>query len=171
VGDTPGMRGCARAVRSRIEYRFLANSGLIVAARVVTAGLSLATIPVLVSAIGVAGYGTWEAVLALASVASVFQGAVSGTLVWRVSEAYGRGDTPEIRRLIRLGASASWVLFVLLWPVAWFLREPAVHFLRVSTESREPVSLMFAIVAALTLLGGLSETLEAVVSGCQRAAS
>ena len=128
--------------RARIEQRFLANSGLIIAARVVTACLSLATIPVLVSRLGVVGYGTWEALLALASLASVFQGAISGTLVWRVSEAYGRGDMVEIRRLARLGAGASWALFALLWPLAWFLREPVVHFLRVSIETRQLASEM-----------------------------
>ena len=154
--------------RARIERRFLANSGLIIAARAVTAVLSLATIPVLVSRLGVAGYGTWEALLALASLTSMFQAAVSGTLVWRVSESYGRGDMAEIRRLARLGAGASWAMFVLLWPLAWFLREPAVHFLGVSPETRPLVSAMFPVVAAFILLGGFSETLEAVVSGCQR---
>jgi O-antigen/teichoic acid export membrane protein len=154
--------------RARIEQRLLSNSGLIIAARAVTACLSLATIPVVVSRLGVVGYGTWEALLALASLTALFQGAISGTLVWRVSEAYGRSDTAEIRRLARLGAGASWALFVLLCPLAWFLREPAVHFLRVSIETQLLVSEMFPVVAALILLGGLSETLEAVVSGCQR---
>jgi len=169
VSESSGERDVGEGLsRARIEQRFLANSGLIIAVRVVTACLSLATIPVLVSRFGVAGYGTWEALLALASLTSVFQGAISGTLVWRVSEAYGRGDIPEIRRLARLGAGASWALFVLLWPLAWFLREPVVHFLRVSIETRQLASEMFPVVAALILLGGLSETLEAVVSGCQR---
>ena len=164
-GERDAREGLSRA---RIEQRLLANSGLIIAARIVTACLSLATIPVLVSRLGVAGYGTWEALLALASLTSMFQGAISGTLVWRVSEAYGRGDIAEIRRLARLGAGASWALFVLLWPLTWFLREPVVHFLHVSTETQHIASEMFPVVAALILLGGLSETLEAVVSGCQR---
>ncbi len=154
--------------RAQIEQRFRANSGLIIAARVVTACLSLAAIPVMVSRIGVAGYGTWEALLALASLTSLFQVAISGTLVWRVSEAYGSGDVEEIRRLARLGAGATWTLFVLLWPVAWFLRDPVVHFLGISTDTRQLASEMFPVVAALILLSGLSETLEAVVSGCQR---
>jgi O-antigen/teichoic acid export membrane protein len=154
--------------RAGIEQRFRANSGLIIATRVVTAGLSLATIPVLVSRLGVAGYGTWEALLALASLTSLFQTAISGTLIWRISDAYGRLDTEEIRRTTRLGAGVSWGLLVLLLPVAWLLREPAVNLLHVPMESRQVASEMFPIVAGLTLLGGLSQTLEAVVSGCQR---
>ena len=118
--------------RARIEQRFRTNSGLIVATRVVTACLSLATIPVLVSRLGVAGYGTWEALLAFATLTSMFQAAVSGTLVWRIAEAYGRGDTVEIRRLVRVGAGACLALFVILWPLAWFLREPVVRLLGVS---------------------------------------
>ena len=98
----------------------------------------------------------------------MFQAAISGTLVWRVSESYGRGDMAEIQRLARLGAGASWAAFVLLWPLAWFLREPVAHFLGVPAEARPVVAAMFPVVAAFILLGGLSETLEAVVSGCQR---
>jgi O-antigen/teichoic acid export membrane protein len=154
--------------RARIEQQFRTNSGLIVATRIVTAGLSLVMVPVLVSRIGVAGYGTWEALLALASLASVLQLPISGTVVWRVSDAYGQGDTAEIRRAARLGAGACLVQFVLLWPVAWLLREPAVIFLQVAPESQAIASLMFPALAAFILLGGLNETLEAVVSGCQR---
>jgi O-antigen/teichoic acid export membrane protein len=116
----------------------------------------------------VAGYGTWEALLALASLGSVFQLPISGTVVWRVSDAYGQGDTAEIRRVARLGAAACLVQFLLLWPVAWLLREPAVLFLQVAPESRAIASVMFPALAAFILLGGLNETLEAVVSGCQR---
>jgi O-antigen/teichoic acid export membrane protein len=154
--------------RATIEQRFRVNSGLIIAARVVTASLSLATIPILVSRFGMEGFGTWEALLALASFTSLFQAAISGTLVWRVSEAYGRGDAAEIRRLVRIGAGTTWTLFALLWPIAWVLREPAVRFLGVSPETVPIASQMFPVVAALILLGGLSEALEAVVSGCQR---
>ncbi len=154
--------------RARIEQRFLANSGLIIAARIATACLSIAVVPVLVSRFGVAGYGTWEALFALASLTSILQVAISGTLIWRVSDAYGRGDHPEILRLARLGASVCWAVFLLLLPAAWFLREPAVRFLGVAPETRQVASEMFPAVAALILLGGLSETLEAVVSGCQR---
>ncbi len=154
--------------RARIEQRFLANSGLIIGARVVTACLSLATIPVLVSRLGVVGYGIWEAMFALASLTAFCHGAISGTLVWRISEAYGRGDVQEIRRVARLGAGACWTLILILLPVAWLLREPAVQLLGVPTETRQLASEMFPVVAGLILLSGLSQTLEGVVSGCQR---
>jgi O-antigen/teichoic acid export membrane protein len=154
--------------RESIEQRFRTNSGLTVGARFVTAALSLATIPVVVSRLGVGAFGTWESLLALASLAAVFQVAVSGTLVWRISEAYGRGDAFEIRRLVRVGASAAWMLFVLIWPLTWLFSEGVVRFLRVSPDIEQLVARMFPIVAGLVLLNGLSEALEAVVSGCQR---
>lgn len=154
--------------REGIEQRFRTNSGLIIGARVVTAGLSLATIPVVVSRLGVAAFGTWEALVALASLAAVFQVAISGTLVWRIAEAYGRGDAVEIRRLVRIGAWAAWTVFLLVWPFVWLLSEPAVRFLRISPDIDQVAARMFPIVAGLVLLNGLSETLEAVVSGCQR---
>ena len=167
--DSP-PRTAVRAGPSResIEQRFRTNSGLIIAARIVTAALSLGTIPVVVSRLGVAAFGTWEALVALATLAAMFQAAISGTLVWRISEAHGRGDVAEIRRLARIGAGAVWALFLLIWPLVWTLREPAVRFLGISADTQPLAAQMFPVVAALILLSGLSETLEAVVSGCQR---
>jgi O-antigen/teichoic acid export membrane protein len=153
--------------RETIKQRFRTNSGLIIAARIVTAGLSLGTIPVVVSRLGVQAFGAWEALLALASLASVFQAAVSGTLVWRISEAFGRGDAVEIRRLVRIGVGLTWGWFLIAWPVAWTLREPAVRFLGISADADEAVA-MFPLIAAFVLLTGVSEAMEAVVSGCQR---
>jgi O-antigen/teichoic acid export membrane protein len=157
-----------RLSRALIEQRFRVNSKLIILARIATAGLSLATIPVLVSRLGVAGYGTWEALLALATLSSLFQLAINGTLVWRVSAAYGTGDSAEIRRLARLGAGACLLLFASIWPIAWFFREPIVGLLLIPADTREPAVAMFPIVVGLLLLGGLSATLESIVSGCQR---
>lgn len=161
-------RADEESFRATIEQRFRINSALIVAARVVTASLSLATIPVVVSRVGVAGYGTWEALLAVAGLAPLAQSAIGGTLVWRISEAYGRNDSAEIRRLVRLGAGASLALFAVLWPLAWFLREPLVELLQVPAETRQTAARMFPLVAALVLASGLSDTLDSVVSGCQR---
>lgn len=154
--------------REGIEQRFRINSVLIIGARIATAALSLATIPIVVSKLGLAAFGTWEALVALASVAAMFQYAINGTLVWRISEAYGRGDADEIRRLLRIGAGAAWMIFLIVWPVAWLLRGPAVRFLGVAPDIAQLAIPMFPIVAALVLLNGLSEALEAVVSGCQR---
>jgi O-antigen/teichoic acid export membrane protein len=154
--------------RARLKQRFLTNSGLIVAARIVTASLSLVTIPVLISRLGVVGYGTWEALLAFATLTTLFQAATGTALVWRISEAYGKGDAHSIRRAVRLGAAASWAVFVVLWPLAWFLRDPVVRLLGVAPDTRQLAAEMFPLVAGIVLLGGLSHTLEAVVNGCQR---
>lgn len=157
-----------KPTRESIERRLRTNSGLIMAARVVTAALSLATIPVVVSRLGVAAFGTWEALVALAGLTALFQAGISGTLLWRISEAHGRADAAEIRRLARVGFGLVWAVFLLIFPFAWMLREPAVRFLGVSGEIQPLAAQIFPIVAAMTLLNGLSETLEAVVSGSQR---
>ncbi len=99
---------------------------------------------------------------------ALFQAGISGTLVWRISEAHGRADAAEIRRLARVGFGVVWAVFLLIGPLAWMLREPAVRFLGVSGEIQPLAAQIFPIVAAMTLLNGLSETLEAVVSGSQR---
>src|SRR5687767_13703848 len=93
--DEPSGRPPALS-RAGIERGFLANSQLIIASRIATAGLSLITVPVLVAHFGVDGYGSWEALLALASLSSMAQTAIAGTLVWRASTAYAIGDAEEL---------------------------------------------------------------------------
>jgi O-antigen/teichoic acid export membrane protein len=168
-GSAEAAQAAERAAsRAHIQRRLGINSSLIVAARVVTACLSLATLPVVISRLGIANYGIWEALLAFATLSGLFQTAVSGTLVWRMSEAYGRRDHAEIGRLARVGTGIWLVLFLGLWPAAWILRETIVRFLGVAPETVPLAARMFPVVAALTLLGGVCETLEAIVSGCQR---
>jgi len=154
--------------RRYIERRLVQNSGLIVAARIVTASLSLAAIPVVVARLGVSGYGAWESLVALASLASIFQAAISATLVWRVSAAFGAKDVGEILRTARVGATATLVLAAILWPGAWALRHVLVRFLQVPPEFQTTAAAAFPILAGIFLLSGLCDTLEAVVSGSQR---
>jgi O-antigen/teichoic acid export membrane protein len=155
--------------RARIEERLWTNTGLSLATRIVTAALSLTAIPVVVARLGLASFGTWEALLACASLVLIVQTAVSGTLVWRISDAYGQHDAATIHRMTGLGVTASLGVFVVLWPVMWWLREPVVRFLGVSAESHALAAQIFPIASAFVLIAGLSQTLEAVVSGCQRA--
>ena len=157
------------ASRTRIEERFWTNTGLSLATRIVTAALSLATIPVVIDRLGLIDFGIWEALLAFASLAVILQTAVSGTLVWRISDAYGQGDAATIHRMTGLGVAASLGLFLLLWPPLWWLREPIVRFLGVPAETQALAAQILPVVAAFVLISGVSQTLEAVVSGCQRA--
>jgi len=155
--------------RERIEDRFWTNTGLSLATRIVTAVLSLTAIPVVVTHLGLATFGTWEALLAFASLVVIMQTAVSGTLVWRIADAYGQGDAGTIHRMAGLGVAASLGLFAVLWPVMWWFREPIVRFLGIPGESHVIAAQIFPVIAAFVLIAGLSQTLEAVVSGCQRA--
>ncbi len=154
--------------RRHIQQRLVENSGLIMAARVVTASLSLAVIPVIVARLGLSGYGAWESLLAVSSLASMFQGAISGALTWRVSATFGVRDIVEIRRLSRVGSAATLALAAILWPVAWGFRDELVRFLHVPSDLQTSAAMAFPVVAGLILLGGLSDTLEAIVNGCQR---
>jgi O-antigen/teichoic acid export membrane protein len=165
--DEPSGRPPALS-RAGIERGFLANSQLIIASRIATAGLSLITVPVLVAHFGVDGYGSWEALLALASLSSMAQTAIAGTLVWRASTAYAIGDAEELRRTARVGAGLTWLLCLMVVPLAWLLRHAAVEFLGLAPDLQPTASLMFPVVAALLLLNGFCETLEAIISGCLR---
>ena len=135
------------ASRTRIEERFWTNTGLSLATRIVTAALSLATIPVVIDRLGLIDFGIWEALLAFASLAVILQTAVSGTLVWRISDAYGQGDAATIHRMTGLGVAASLGLFLLLWPPLWWLREPIVRFLGVPAETQALAAQILPVVS------------------------
>lgn len=163
-GERPG--GLSRA---GIERGFLVNSQLIIASRLATAALSLLAVPVIVAHFGIEGYGSWEALVALASLTSMAQTAIAGTLVWRASSAYAIGDAAELRRTARVGAGLTSVLCLVVLPAAWLGRHAAIDFLGLAPELQPTAALMFPVVAAVLLLNGFCETLEAIVSGCQRA--
>src|SRR5215470_2103286 len=77
--------------RHHIGRRLIGNTVTEAGCRLITAVMSLIVVPVVVGKVGVSGYGVWEATLALASLSTLFLGAISGTLLWSISRANGIG--------------------------------------------------------------------------------
>jgi len=152
-----------------IGRRLVQNSGLIAAARILTAATSLAAVPVVIGKLGVAGFGSWEALFAAASLLGIFQGALSGTLLWRLSEAFGRGRRDEAAQWVRFGMAITLLLFLTLVPAAWAGSPGIVSLLNIPEPFTSVSVWIFPRLVAITVLGGVADALEAVVSGHQRA--
>ena len=152
---------------AKLERRLFQNSALILVCRVVAMTLSVVLVPFVIRGLGFAGYGTWEALMAVSVITAIPQNVIGGTLLWKMSSAFGIGDTVEIVRLARLGVAVTIILFVLVFPLVWPLRRPLVHLLNISVRFQYAAGWILPCLIAMILLGGINETLGAVIRGCQ----
>ena len=151
-----------------LERRLFQNSALILACRLAAMTLSVVSVPFVIRSLGFRGYGTWEALMAVSVITAIPQNVIGGTLLWKMSFAFGLGDKMEIARLVRLGVAVSIGLFTLLFPVVWPLRRPLVRLLNISGQFQSAAEWILPCLIAMILLGGINETLGSVIRGCQR---
>src|ERR1039457_2459182 len=144
------------------------NSIGIFASRFLTTLVAFISIPIVVAKLGIAGYGTWESIIAVSILSNIFQGTISGTLLWLVSNAYGSNDIVSVRQYIRIGVGCSLIFFMLIAPAAWFGRYFLVDLFKVPLEYSGVASWILPCVVGLMLLTSISEVFGAVICGFQR---
>jgi O-antigen/teichoic acid export membrane protein len=145
------------------------NSAGIFLSRVLTTLVTFIYIPIVVGKLGMAGFGTWESIIAVSLLCNIFQGTVSGTVLWLISNAYGSGDIENVRRHARMAVSVSLILFALITPLAWIGRFQLVRLFKVPLEFAPTAAWIFPCVVGLMLLGTINEVLVALIGGFQRA--
>jgi O-antigen/teichoic acid export membrane protein len=158
-----------RSGQPRVGRAIAQNTALIAVCRLATAVSALVVVPVVVSTLGVSGYGVWEAMLAVASLSLMFQGAISSTAIWQASAAYGAGRVEDVHRVARIGISATLLILLLVVPPVWVLRGTIVEFLNVNEMLRAQAAAILPLLVAVLILGGVTESLSAIVSAFQRA--
>ncbi len=139
--------------------------------RVVTASTSLIVVPFIRNKLGWAGYGTWEAVMAIVAVCIMFQGAVTGTLLWRMSQAFGLQDFPTMRRMVRIGVLAILVIFCLLTPLMWLTSPAMVGSMHIPLEYTKQVTWVLPCIVGATIFSGINDVMGMAITGCQRTGS
>lgn len=150
--------------------RLAINSGTTAVCRVVQAVVMVVAVPVVISKLGLAGYGVWETIVALSASATLLLGPLTGTLLWRGSLAHGSGDPLAMRRTAGVGLTATFVLLVCTLPVFhWAV--PLGHLLHVSPGLRPAFRIVMPSVLELTFAMGFVESFGAVIDGSQRIAS
>jgi O-antigen/teichoic acid export membrane protein len=152
-----------------LRKQLFVNSGLLGVSRLLSLGTSLVTVPVVLSRLGLDGYGGWEAMMAIAALVTVFQTTVNGTLVWKMSAAYGTGDVAGIRRLMGMGIAAVLGMVALITPFVWTMRYQLVGLSNIPPLYRAAAVWVIPILVSQTTLGAAGETFAAVLIAHQRA--
>ena len=166
---------CAEVLRvdkfsaDHLGRQLLRNSGLMLLARAAGVVTTVLCVPVVINRLGKEAYGVWETLAGVSWMIMIFQTVVSGTMLWRISLSYGAGDAAETRRLVRIGIGATLTLIALFVPMVWFLREGIVTALRVPSAWSVQAEWILPGLVAVLLLGGVNESLVAVITGYQRA--
>jgi len=155
-------------MRTAVWDGLFRNSALALVCRVVTALSAFCIIPFIISRLGIAGYGVWETLIALGGILFVLQNIISNTLLWWMSQAYGRGDHETLYRSAGIGLGSLGLFFLVTVPAVWLAREPLTLFINVPAAEVPEVARLLAIYVAVYVAGGVNEILAAMVTASQR---
>ena len=125
-------------------------------------------LPFIIRDLGLAKFGLWEAIVALASLSTLITDPAGGTFLWRMSLAWGEGDEPMLRRLVRLGIVLSFVLPVVMVPCALLLQSSVTRLFGVDQADGAAVRTAFVCLVAMVVFSGINGTLGALNSSMQR---
>lgn len=149
--------------------RLAINSGTTALCRVIQAVVAIAAVPVVIAKLGLAGYGTWETILALSASTTLLMGPLTGTLLWRASMAHGSNDQIAMSRTSGIGLAISGLLLAFALPV-FLLAHSLARMVHVPAGLVRDFLYVMPSVMLLTIAGGLVDSFAAVVDGCQRLA-
>jgi O-antigen/teichoic acid export membrane protein len=147
----------------------LENSLGIFVSRVLTTFVAFISIPIVVGKLGISGYGTWESIIAVSVLSNIFQGTISGTLLWMISSAYGSEDVESMRQYVRIGVCISLTLFFVITPIAWFSRYLLVDLFKVPSQFAQTAAWILPCIVGLMILGSINEVMGSLIGGFQRA--
>jgi O-antigen/teichoic acid export membrane protein len=151
-----------------LRRSLLRNSATMAASKVLSAVVSLLMVPVIVARVGIDGFGVWEAFLAAAMLGSLFQNAIAGTLLWRAASEHAANDSAAVSRTLQLGITfIAAELAVLVPPIVAF-RHELLPFLNVPPRFLAAAAVVLPGTLVVTILGGVNDSIGAIVSGCQR---
>jgi O-antigen/teichoic acid export membrane protein len=160
-----------RSTSSIREVRalFLKNTVMTIVVRVITGGFSLATVPFLISTVGMGGFGVWESLIAGSLLLqTLLQTPLTGTLWWRIGAAAAHANIAEVKRLFRLGVNVSLCSALLTSAAIWLARTPIVNLFHVPSAFASTAVIILPLTVAMILLTGVNTMLAAVLSGFQR---
>src|ERR1035438_9338852 len=152
-----------------VRHRLLQNSLLVGLSRLLSMCTALISVPIIVAKLGLTGYGGWEVLMAIAAISTSFQTIISGTLVWKMSAAYGNDNPSEIERLARIGIGVTLGLFFLICPAVWVMRSHLVDVSKVPALYRAVALWVLPWLVTQLSLGGVGEVFGAMLISHQRA--
>jgi O-antigen/teichoic acid export membrane protein len=144
------------------------NSGAMAVSRFLAAVASLLAVPVIIHDLGFTRFGVWESMVALVSLTTILTAPAAGTLLWRMSMAWGERDRRTLIRLLWAGIAGAFTLTVVLVPIAVLLRHFVSRFLGMGSADAATVQTLFLGLVVLVLITTVNDTLGALNSAAQR---
>ena len=146
----------------------LKNSSGILLGRIIAITVSLISVPIVVNRLGVIGYGTWESIIAVSVISNIFQSTISGTLLWKISSAYGVDDFDGVQQYLGVGIFFALLAFFLVTPLAWVCRDLLIYLFQVPEQFRRTAAIVLPCVVGLMTLGSINEVIAALIGGFQK---
>jgi O-antigen/teichoic acid export membrane protein len=151
-----------------IANRLIQNSAAIFMSRLVSAGISFASIPFIISELGISGYGVWETTTALCAIVTLLQAPVNGALHWQASKAYGSGDTLAMQRLAGIGLTLHIAIAIFFIPLYWLYKGWLLSIFNVTEDLHDQAARIIPVMATLFIAGGSADSFASILDGCQK---
>jgi O-antigen/teichoic acid export membrane protein len=149
-----------------LQRTLLRNSATMMVSKLLSAAISLLMVPLIVSRIGIIGYGIWEAVLAVAMIGAIFQNAITGTLLWKAAGQYAAGDVAAVTRTLRVGLALVACELAVVFPLAWVFRFPILDVLQVPRDYSASIEYVAPATVLAVVVVGVSDSIGSIVSAC-----
>lgn len=146
----------------------LKNSSAILLGRIIAVSVWLISVPIVVNRLGVIGYGTWESIIAVSVISNIFQSVISGTLLWKISGAFGVDNMDGVQQYLGVGIFFSLLAFFWVTPLAWVCRNLIMDLFQVPEQFRHVASIVLPSVVGLMTLGTINEVIAALIGGFQK---
>ena len=157
-----------RGARQAIGARIFTSSALGLVCRIVSIGASLCLVPLMIGRLGITGYGMWETIVSLTGILYLLQSVMSGTLLWWMSHAYGRGEREILHRATGIGLTYICLAALVAVPAAWLARGALLSLLQAPAARQEELALIITASVALFAAGGGNEILAALAGASQQ---
>jgi O-antigen/teichoic acid export membrane protein len=127
--------------------------------------------PIVISSLGIAGYGAWETIISLSVICNILQTIVATSALWLISSALGQSDTNSAQQYVRMAIFVCLLQFCIMTPLVWIFRQPLADFLSLSYSLRSVGYWLLPCMVGLTLLGSVNEVMVSFIAGFQRSGS
>jgi O-antigen/teichoic acid export membrane protein len=144
------------------------NGTGILAGRVAAMVITLLLTPVIISSLGIGGYGAWESILSLSVVCSILQTSVAASLLWLISTAFGSADVASAQQYVRMATFFSLAVFSIVTPLIWAFKQSIAQFLSLTQYMQEADLWLLPSLVGLALLGSINDIISSFISGFQR---
>ncbi|WP_291270415.1 oligosaccharide flippase family protein [Geothrix sp.] len=154
---------------SRDSFSAVINNGAIIfASRLVVFASAFLSIRLLVKHLGISGYGTWEILAAMVASCTILTGPLVGTLLWKLSGAFGRGDWEGANRYIGIAFFIVICIFIIISIPAIWGRDWIADRFHLDSGIRTIFARVMPSLIFLALVGGINEVLATIVDSNQK---